>query len=114
MLKSLKERLAEVFGIRMEVPVEGHQFVVTHLKAFKGHRTVVAGWRDGTPAEIALSLALDGTAKSGEYIRCAGQRWRAWNGAITPVDPAVRVRGGDRRRDRERRPNPCQLSLWGA
>ena len=114
MLKSLKSKVAEWFGIVVEVPVEGHQFVVTHLKAFKGHRTVVSGWRDGTPAEIALSLALDGTAKSGEYIRIGGQRWKSWGDAVTPVDPAVRVRGGDRRRDRERRPNPCQLSLWGA
>ena len=109
MLKSLKSMLARVFGltVNVEVPVEGHQYKVTMLRPFKGHSMVASGWRDGSPAEIALSLVRDGTVRCGEYITIGGQRWSAWAGSITPVDPAKRQFKGDRKRDRERRPNPC-------
>jgi len=112
MLKSLKSMLAKMFGLSVEVevrevPVEGHSFRITTLRPFKGHSMVATGWRDGSPAEVALSLAIDGTARCGEYITIGGQRWRAWAGAVTPVDPAPRECTGDRSRDRERRPNPC-------
>ena len=113
MLKSLKSMLARMFGLSVEVvevrdvPVEGHSFRITTLRPFKGHSTVVHGWRDGSPAEVALSLAVDGTARCGEYVAIGGQRWRVWAGAITPVDPAPRAVAGDRKRDRENRPNPC-------
>jgi|LauGreDrversion4_2_1035121.scaffolds.fasta_scaffold29240_6 hypothetical protein len=113
MMKSLKSMLAKWFGLSVEVvevrdvPVEGHSFRITHLRPFKGHSMVATGWRDGSPAEIALSLVRDGSVKCGEYIKIGGQRWRAWGGAITPVDPAKRQYAGQRRMDRERRPNPC-------
>ena len=112
MMKSLKSMLAKWFGIvpvveLVEVPVEGHQYRITHLRPFKSHSMVATGWRDGSPAEVALSLAIDGTVRCGEYITIGGQRWRAWAGAVTPVDPAPRAVAGDRKRDRERRPNPC-------
>ena len=115
MMKSLKSMLAKWFGLTVEVPVvqnveipvEGHHYKVTMLRPFKGHSIVAAGWRDGSPAEIALSLVRDGSVKCGEYIKIGGQRWRAWGGAITPVDPAKRQYAGQRRMDRERRPNPC-------
>lgn len=111
MLKSLKSMLAKWFGVNViqnvDVPVEGHEYRISTLRPFKGHRMVACGWRDGSPAEIALSLVTDGTIRCGEYVSIGGQRWRAWNGAVTPVDPAPRRFPGERGRDRERRPNPC-------
>ena len=112
-LKSLKSLFARIFGLKaeqnnVEVPVEGHNFRVTLLRPFKGHSTVHVGWMNGTPGEIALALVNDGTALPGEYITIGGQRWRAWAGAVTPVDPARRQFSGDRGRHREKVGNPCQ------
>jgi hypothetical protein len=112
-VKTVQSALISLFGIKptveyIDTPVEGHQFTVTTLVRFKGHDKYATGWRNGTPAQIADSLRMDGSAPEGCYISIAGQRWKVWSNAITPVDPAHRVRKGDRRRDRNARPNPCE------
>jgi hypothetical protein len=111
-LKSVKSFFARLFGLKAEqvqVPIEGHEYRVSKLHPFKGHSMVAYGWRDGTPAEVALSLVKSGEAFQGEYITIGGQRWRAWNGAVTPVDPAKRQFSGDRSKHREVQPNPCEV-----
>ena len=113
-LKSVKSFFARIFGLKAEqvqvqVPVEGHEYRITMLRPFKGHSLVHRGWADGTPAQIALSVAQAGYALQGEYVTIGGQRWRVWNGAVTPVDPAKRQFAGDRRKDREMRSNPCEV-----